>query len=173
MPRVSILPEDSAISLPWKNRYSLLFLSLSSLRLRRLLVSQNGPDKSDKLPSDGHHDDIVMFQVSFSQTIVSFMETVLSSIGNANHGFWLSLPDPPFVVTDRGGMAIVPSGLDQNTPNMRVSSFRNASPSNTRRARMFARRQSQKRHQIPWMVEASDVIELGKDGHGCNRVDSP
>ena len=74
--------------------------------------------------------------------------------------------------TDPRHALIRPRGFGEQPPRVRIAGLRDPAAADTRPTRVFRRHEAEKRHELPRMIEASDVADLGDQADGRDKRDA-
>ena len=70
-----------------------------------------------------------------------------------------------------GAMPIGPGRLDHDAPQMRVAGFADAAATDARPTRVLTRDRTRVAHQLPRLLKARQLADLGHDRHGAELRD--
>src|SRR5262252_10156157 len=154
------------------------FLSLSragggTLRdVRARFPSRHGrPQEAHQLAGNRGHGDRRSFAVA-DEMAVAPMQPLLRPPRLPDDLIGLRLAPARQRAADRGAMAIVPGGLDEDPARVRIAGFRQRTPPVGLAGGVLARHQPQVGHELPGPAEALEVHDLGHEHHRRERADA-
>jgi hypothetical protein len=103
---------------------------------------------------------------------VTTVEARLSAIGDGDDTLGLTLAAAFERKADRGPVAIVPGGLDEETADVVVAGAGDRAPSTGLAAGVFAGDEAEVAHEGTWRPEAAEVVEFGDEADGGDGVDA-
>jgi len=135
---------------------------ISSLR-------QGGPQEAGEFAGDRSHDVLFRFAAG-GETSVASGEALLGLPGDGDRRLGRALLATPEVVSDKGMVAIVPGGLDEDAPHVGVAG--DAAPRLFGAAGMLRGDQPDKGHQARGRGKAAGVAQFCSDRQGGQVIDA-
>jgi len=100
------------------------------------------------------------------------MQAIMRPIGEGDDAGRLSFSPPAEGEADRGAMAVMPGGLDEEASGMRVPGPGDGAALLRLPARVFTGDEAEEGHEGAGSREAAEVVELGDEADGGDGVDA-
>jgi len=132
---------------------------------------EDDPEEAGQFSSDGD-DGFGGGFAAGDEPSVAAVEAVLGAIGDGDDALGLPLAAAFERKADGGPVAIVPSGLDEETADMVVAGAGDRASSTGLSARVFAGDEAEVAHEGPRRTEAPEVVKLGDEAYGGYGVNA-
>lgn len=134
-------------------------------------AARDVPDEAGELTRDGHHD-LVGGQASRGEPAVPLAQAQLrtpSDVGDGLGKLGLASGDDR---ADAGRVSVVVRHLHQHAPRSAVAGLGDRTLALAGAAGVFAGHQAEVGHELARVGEAVEVLDLGGDGHGRDKLDT-
>ena len=109
---------------------------------------------------------------SEGETHEASVQPIMGAIGESDHTGGLSLAPASEREADRGSMAVMPGGLDEEASRVGVAGSGDGAAVLRVAARVFAGDEAEEGHEGAGSREAAEVVELGDEAHRGDGVDA-